>query len=89
MKKRMIGVALLLCLILGGCGNRESFEVISDNFDELPAPNPAQVQINLPADATLEAMSGNDWKVYQGEHYQIVVQNFSAGNLDQTLQQIC
>ncbi|MBO5891731.1 MAG: hypothetical protein J6Q30_03345 [Oscillospiraceae bacterium] len=88
MKKWMVGVILLLSVVLCGCSNVKTFEVISDNIVDFPSPTPAKVHLRLPDDATLSVMNGSDGQSYEGDHYQIIVQTYPSGDLSQTLQLI-
>ena len=86
MKKWIVGVMLLLSVTLCACSGAETFEVISDNVVEYPAPTPAKVQLKIPDDAALSVMNSSEGQSYEGDHYQIIVQTYPSGNLDQTLQ---
>lgn len=88
MKKWIIGMMLLLGVTLCGCNGAESFEVIADSFIDSSKAEPAKMVLSLPDEVTLSVMSGSDWQYYEGEHYQIVLQTYPSGNLDQTLQQV-
>lgn len=88
MKKWMVGVILLLSVVLCGCSNVKTFEVISDNIVDFPSPTPAKVHLRLPDDATLSVMNGSDGQSYEGDHYQIIVQTYPSEDLSQTLQLI-
>lgn len=79
---------LLLGVSLCGCSGGESFEVIADSFVDSPKAEPGKMVLDLPDEVTLSVMSGSDWQCYEGEHYQIILQTYPSGNLDQTLQQV-
>ena len=88
MKKWIFGLVLVFGIFLCGCNGTESYEVLSDDIVGVPIAEPAKVELKLPEDSALAVMSGSDWQYYEGEHYQIILQTFSSGNLDQTLQNI-
>lgn len=88
MKKWILGMFLLFGVFLCGCRGGESFEVIADNVGELPVIEPAKVEVKIPEDGTLAVMSGSDWQCYEGENYQIILQTYPSGDLNQTLQNI-
>lgn len=85
MKKWVIGVMLLLGAILCGCSKVETFEVISDNVVYDQTIMPSNIQLSIPEDGAISVMSSSGSQSYEGEHYQIIVQTFPSGNLDQTL----
>lgn len=89
MKIRVVIMLLLVFIMFGGCQKGEDLEVIADDWKETLVQEPAHVQFNVPDDVSLEVMSGNDWKVYQGDYYQILVQHYPSGDLDRTLKDIC
>ena len=88
MKKWIIGTVLLLGIMLCGCSGGETFEVIADSLIDSPMAEPAKMVLELPDDAALSVMSGTDWQCYEGEDYQIILQTYPSGNLDQTLQKV-
>ncbi len=88
MRKWLVSVIILLSVVLSACGNVDTFEVISDNIQEYqPAPQ-AKVKLTIPEDAALAVMSNSDCRSYESDHYQIIVQTYPSGNLDETLRQI-
>ena len=88
MKRWIVGVMLLLSAALCGCSNAETFEVISDSVVDYPTATPGKVQLKLPDDAALSVMNGSNGQSYEGDYYQIIVQTYPSGDLNQTLQLI-
>lgn len=88
MKKWIVGLILSLGVVLSACSGTEPFEVISDSIVEYPTPTPARVQLKIPDDAALSVMNSSEGQSYEGDHYQIIVQTYPSGNLEETLQLI-
>ena len=88
MKKWMVGLVLLLCLTFCACSSVETFEIISDVIVVGQVSEPAKVSVRIPDDAALAVMSGNDGQSYEGDHYQIVIQTYAAGDLNKTLRYV-
>ena len=88
MKKWMVGLILLFGVVLCACGRAETFEIISDVVVTGQLSEPAKISLRIPDDATLAVMSSTDGQSYEGDHYQIIIQTYAAGDLNQTLQQI-
>lgn len=86
MKKCMVGILLLLCFTLSACGRVESFEVVSDVVADYQLSEPAKIKLSIPDDATLSVMNSANGQSYEGDHYQIIVQTYASGDVDQTLQ---
>jgi hypothetical protein len=86
MRKWLVGLFLLLSAMLCSCTNAEDFEVISDTVVDFQMQEPAKVKLKIPDDAALSVMGSGDRLSYEGDHYQIIVQTLSSGDLDETLQ---
>lgn len=86
MKKWIMLTTCILFLFLNGCSGTESFEVIADNIEEPDLPLPAQINLEVPEDNAIKVMEGEGYALYEGNHYQIIVQTYPSGNLDETLQ---
>lgn len=86
MKKLCLGAMLIL--MLSGCNTPESFETISDSSIEPQLP-PAQQTSMILAEETVQIQqdTGNE-KIYLCDDYCVVVQTFSAGDLDATIRSI-
>ncbi len=84
---KIIVVILALLMVLAGCSapQLEGVEDVYAPDGELKMRN---FNFDLPPDADTQVMEGETGKLYFCEGYEIMVQTFSGGNLDHTLQQI-
>ena len=88
MKKWMVGLILLFCATLCACSGVETFEIVSDVIVGDQLPEPAKVTVRIPDDAALAVMNSSDGRSYEGDGYQIIIQTYAAGDLNQTLRHI-
>lgn len=81
-------LAAVIVLMLSGCNTPESFETISDSYIE-PEIQPAQQTSMILAEETVQIQqdTGNE-KIYLCDDYCVVVQTFSAGDLDATIRSV-
>ena len=86
---RILVCIVLVTALLSGCGQPVDFETMSDNFVQPELPQPKEVIVQLPEDAT-KAVLGNGITdtLYLCDGYTIAVQTLSAGNLDATLREV-
>ena len=87
MKK--VCVAVFLCLILAGCGAKETFETIPDIYaTEVSAAPVQRVMLSLPEEAAVPIMAnGDSGSIYMCNGYTVAVQTMQAGDLDRTFRQ--
>lgn len=78
---------MILCcvLFLTGCRS-EVFETVDDPNDVLVIATPAQLLVELPEDAAAPVMNVAGGKLYFCDGFDVTVEVFTAGNLDETLQ---
>ena len=86
MKKLCLGAMLIL--MLSGCNAPESYETISDSYIQPQLPQAQQTSMILAEETVqIQQNTGNE-KIYLCEDYCVVVQTFSAGDLDATIRSI-
>lgn len=83
-------VLVLLLPLLCGCAPEETFERVYDEL-LLPAMAPmAQLNLQLPPEATQAVLSNEDEeKLYFCNGYTLTVTTLESGDLDRTLQNLC
>ena len=84
MKK--IAMALLLTLVLSGCGAKETLETISDDIPLQPVlAQPAQISVRLPDNAVAPVLESDTEQVYLSEDYEISIETRASGDLGGTV----
>ena len=82
--KKMILVLLLMGSILCGCAPRE-YETVSDEFRIPDISAAAQLRVDLPQDAAVDAISSaEEDRLYLCDGYTLTLETFAAGDLDKT-----
>lgn len=85
--KKLCLVAVLV-LMLTGCAAPESFETISDLYVDQKTPEAQQTSLLLGQEAvSIEQETGTD-RIYLCDDFCVMVQTFSAGDLDATIRSI-
>ena len=81
-------ILALLCLLLTGCGTKETFETVDDLYVQ-PAAQPQFLHVNLPEEAAVPTLEheGNG-SVYLCDGYTMTMQVLPGGSLDTTLSQL-
>lgn len=70
-------------LLLSGCGKMD-LETVSDLYDPPETPVSAKIQLELPEDTAVEAISGTDCLYFCGG-YTAASETLEAGDLEKTL----
>lgn len=84
MKK--IAMALLLGLLLSGCGAKETLETVADDISVQPAlAQPAQISVRLPDNAVSPVLESDTEQVYFCEDYEIAIETRASGDLSGTI----
>ncbi|MCI7638457.1 MAG: hypothetical protein MSS60_01345 [Clostridiales bacterium] len=84
MKK--IAVALLLTLLLSGCGAKETLETVADDIPLQPVlAQPAQISVRLPDNAVSPVLESDTEQVYFCEDYEIAIETRASGDLSCTI----
>lgn len=86
MKKHL--AVFLLILVLAGCGSVETFETIQDDLVAEAAVQLPSVQLELPEDAAVMTLAGENRTLYLCDGYDIGVEVRKAGDLNQTVRDI-
>ena len=80
MKK--IATALLLALLLSGCGAKETLETVADDIPLQPVlAQPAQISVRLPDNAVSPVLESDTQQLYFFEDYEIAIETRSSGDL--------
>lgn len=84
MKK--IATALLLALLLSGCGAKETLETVADDIPLQPVlAQPAQISVRLPDNAVSPVLESDTQQLYFCEDYEIAIETRSSGDLSGTV----
>lgn len=84
MKK--IAMALLLALLLSGCGAKETLETVADDIPLQPVlAQPAQISVRLPDNAVSPELESDTQQLYFCEDYEIAIETRSSGDLSGTI----
>ena len=84
MKK--IATALLLALLLSGCGAKETLETVADDIPLQPVlAQPAQISVRLPDNAVSPVLESDTQQLYFCEDYEIAIETRSSGDLSGTI----
>ena len=84
MKK--IAMALLLGLLLSGCGAKETLETVADDIPLQPVlAQPAQISVRLPDNAVSPVLESDTEQVYFCEDYEIAIETRASGDLSGTI----
>lgn len=79
-------MALLLTLVLSGCGAKETLETISDDIPLQPVlAQPAQISVRLPDNAVAPVLESDTEQVYLSEDYEISIETRASGDLGGTV----
>lgn len=81
--KKSICILLLMCL-LTACGGEKPMETVQDVYTPLN-DTPMQVELTLPADATVQTLSSDAGKLYLCDSFTVMVQTLPGGALSRTL----
>ena len=78
-------VSVSVCLLLCGCGARETVETVSDVWVEPAMASPGQVRVNIPGEEDLEAVEQGSPRYYLCEDYEISIQTLPGGDINETV----
>lgn len=81
-------VFLLISLLLSGCGSREVFETVADEFVQSAAAPVGELILTLPEEAAVPVSQSESGALYQCDGYEIILQTLEAGDLDATLRSV-
>ena len=84
MKK--IAMALMLALLLSGCGAEETLETVADDIPLQPVlAEPAEISVRLPDNAVSPVLESDMEQVYLSEDYEIAIETRSSGDIGGTI----
>lgn len=78
--------ALLMMMLLTGCGAEETFETVSDDMVLPVMAQPGNISVELPGEAALPVVENDNGRIYLCEDYEIILQTLEGGDLDTTIQ---
>ena len=81
-------IALVLALLLCGCGAEQTFETVADEMVQQVIAQPRRINLTLPEETLLPAMESDGRTLYLCDGYDVAVQTFSGGDLSATVQQL-
>lgn len=83
---KKIAMALLLGLLLSGCGAKETLETVADDIPLQPVlAQPAQISVRLPDNAVSPVLESDTEQVYFCEDYEIAIETRASGDLSGTI----
>ena len=83
---KKIATALLLALLLSGCGAKETLETVADDIPLQPVlVQPAQISVRLPDNAVSPVLESDTQQLYFCEDYEIAIETRSSGDLSGTI----
>ena len=86
--KKCVGL-LILMVFLTGCGAAPTFETVNDVYVAQVSAPVRRILLDLPSDATVMTMEGEDGsRLYLCKDYSVVVQTMEAGDLDRSMRQM-
>lgn len=86
MKKCLI--AILLPLLMMGCGAKETFETVADDLAAPVMAQPRQISVRLPEDAVAPVLESESQQVYLCGDYEIMVEIRESGDMEETIYSI-
>ena len=81
-------IAAALCLLLTGCGARETLETVADDIVQQVMAQPRQIAVELPDNAVAPVLESDSEQIYFCEEYQILVETLSGGDLEATVRSL-
>lgn len=85
--KKCIAIGML-ALLLSGCGAEETMETIADELVLPVMAQPQEISVELPGEAAMPAVESDSGRIYVCDDYEIVIQNYSSGDLNATVQEL-
>ena len=83
---KKIAMALMLALLLSGCGAEETLETVADDIPLQPVmAEPAEISVRLPDNAVSPVLESDTEQVYLSEDYEIAIETRSSGNIGGTI----
>lgn len=82
---RVFLIALAAAVLLCGCASRQTMETVADIWAEPVPPEPREVILHLPGEASVFAMESDSGRQYLGDGYEISVQTLASGDLNATI----
>lgn len=86
MKKWMY--LLLMCFLLTGCAQEETFETIADEIVQPVMAQMREVIVTLPKEAAAPASESENGQLYLCDGYEIMLQTMAAGDLTATVRSV-
>ena len=82
------GIAVILLLMLTGCGAKETMETVDDSLVEPAAAMQQEIRVELPGEAAVPAMESDTSRYYICNGYEISLETFPSGDVQQTIRSL-
>ncbi|MBE6926638.1 MAG: hypothetical protein E7461_07335 [Ruminococcaceae bacterium] len=80
-------IVVMILLLLTGCTPKANFETVGDVY----APEnltPCDVTLTLPAEASVQTITGEGGRLYLCDGYSVTVQTLIGGDLEKTIEEV-
>ncbi len=83
---KRVWITVLLMFLLAGCGSTQTFEPVTDVYQQQHLPQKRQITFDIPEDASSQVMdSDKEEKLYFCNNYTLCAYTVEAGNLYKTV----
>lgn len=86
MKKCLI--AIILPLLLLGCGAKETFETVADELVAPAMAQPRQIDVRLPDSAVAPVLDSDGQQLYLCDTYEILVEILESGDVSESVRHL-
>lgn len=80
--------ALLLAVLLCGCGAEETLETVSDEWIVPAMAQPRKITVRLPENALSPVLEQEGRQLYMAEGYELMLETQTAGDLNATIRHL-
>lgn len=88
MRAGLLTFAVLIGMVLSGCGEAETFETVADVLYAEAAASHGSVTVTLPEGAVTPVAQGEDGQIYICEDYEISLQTLPGGDMGRTIKSV-
>ena len=88
MVKILAILMIVLTILLCGCSEPPSYETLGDLSMDAVEPIAKQICLELPENASIQTIQGSTGKIYLCDGFEIMVETYRAGDLNQTLRNL-
>lgn len=86
--KKFGWLTMVMVLLLTGCQSVPTFETLGNVYAPQPAADRQRIELSLPEEAAAQTVVGNQGTIYFCDGYEIVLETFSAGDLNSTVRSL-